>query len=76
MILADAIFIIDWTPDLETEMLDAFIIERIRQRQNRQRGESAQVPLRIEVPEREEPSPRREEKPREERGIAIIDFTV
>jgi hypothetical protein len=56
-------------------MLDAFIIDRIRQRQNRPR-ESAQIPLRIEVPEREEPAPRREEKPVEERGIAIIDFTI
>jgi hypothetical protein len=57
-------------------MLDAFIIDRIRQHQNRPR-ESAQVPLRIEVPEREEPrSPRREEKPHEERGIVTIDFTV
>ena len=57
-------------------MLDAYIIDRIRQSQNRPR-ESAQVPLRIEVPEhREEPRPRREEKPNEERGIAIIDFTI
>jgi len=57
-------------------MLDAYIIERIRQRQNRPR-ESAQVPLRIEVPEqREEPLPRRDEKPAEERGVAIIDFTI
>ncbi len=56
-------------------MLDAFIIDRIRQRQNRPR-ESAQVPLRIEVPEREDRGPVREEKPREERGIVIIDFTI
>lgn len=56
-------------------MLDAYIIDRIRKRQNRP-CESAQIPLRIEVPEREEPTPRREEKPQEERGVAIIDFTI
>lgn len=58
-------------------MLDAFIIERIRQQQNRQR-ESAQVPLRIEVPDIEPPNRHREEREekKEDRGIAIIDFSI
>jgi vacuolar-type H+-ATPase subunit F/Vma7 len=56
-------------------MLDAFIIERIRQRQDRQR-ESAQVPLRIEVPVPEHEPPRRDEKKDDERGVVIIDFNL
>lgn len=58
-------------------MLDAFIIERIRQQQNRPR-ESAQIPLRIEVPDMEPPRrhEEREERKDEERGIAIIDFSI
>jgi hypothetical protein len=58
-------------------MLDAFIIDRIRQRQNRPR-ESAQLPLRIEVPDPEQQPPRRDrdEFEKQERGIAIIDFTI
>lgn len=63
---------------LETEMLDAFIIDRIRQRQNRSR--EAQVPLRIEVPVPEPKDPRREdrrdERKDEERGVVIVDFTI
>ncbi|MDP2305292.1 MAG: hypothetical protein Q8P18_04615 [Pseudomonadota bacterium] len=59
-------------------MLDAFIIDRIRQHQNRPR-ESAQLPLRIEVPDPEQQAPRRDRDEiinKEERGIAIIDFTI
>jgi hypothetical protein len=60
---------------LETEMLDAFIIDRIRQRQNQSR--EAQVPLRIEVPVPEPKDPRREERKEEEpRGVVIVDFTI
>ena len=64
---------------LETEMLDAFIIDRIRQRQNRSR--EAQVPLRIEVPVPEPTDPRRDprrddERKDEERGVVIVDFTI
>jgi hypothetical protein len=63
------------TPDLEAKMLDAFIIDRIRQRQIRPR-DSAQVPLRIEVPEPEQ-APRQEERgEKEERGVVVIDFTL
>lgn len=58
-------------------MLDAFIIDRIRQHQNRPR-ESGQHPLRIEipVPEQQAPPRDREEPEKEERGIVTIDFTV
>lgn len=56
-------------------MLDAFIIERIRQRQNRQR-DSAQVPLRIDVPIPDHEPPRRDDKKDEERGVVIIDFNL
>jgi hypothetical protein len=56
-------------------MLDAFIIERIRQQQIRHR--ETQVPLHIQVPE--QGAPRREDKDeekREDRGVAIIDFSI
>jgi hypothetical protein len=65
-------------------MLDAFIIERIRQ-QRRQQESSTGIPLRIEVPsgpgagEFDRPrSPDRAEPKKDdsERGIAIIDFTI
>ncbi|MES2641783.1 MAG: hypothetical protein V4850_19980 [Myxococcota bacterium] len=59
-------------------MLDAFIIDRIRQHQNRPR-ESQQLPLRIEVPEPEQQAPRRDRDEiinKEERGIVTIDFTI
>jgi hypothetical protein len=57
-------------------MLDAYIIERIRQQREEPRG-TTRVPLRIDTPIQrpEEPiQPRRNEE--EERGVAIIDFTV
>ncbi len=57
-------------------MLDAYIIERLRQQNNRQRGESAQVPLRIEVPVPVQPPRRPEPTERDERGITVIDFTI
>lgn len=59
-------------------MLDAFIIERIRQ-QRRQQESATQIPLRIEVPpEFERPRSRERAEPKEdsERGIAIIDFSI
>ena len=57
------------------EMLDSFIIQRIRQ--ERESREPARIPLRIEdhVPHR--PRPEREvEEDKPERGVAIIDFTI
>lgn len=58
-------------------MLDAFIIDRIREDQNRSR-ERAQIPLQIEVPpeERETWGRREPQPPQEERGIVEIDFSV
>jgi hypothetical protein len=59
-------------------MLDAFIIERIRQ-QRRQQESTIQIPLRIEVPpefERPRTPERAEHKEESERGIAVIDFTI
>ena len=64
------------------EMLDAFIIHRIRQEQESKRP--ARQPMRIEVPQeppagyRGQPDPRVDapEEPSGDRGVAIIDFTI
>ena len=57
-------------------MLDAFIIDRIRQRQGQDKGQ--QEPLHIIVPQ-EKPEDEREapkiEKP-SDRGCEVIDFTL
>jgi len=59
------------------EMLDSFIIERIRrERENR---ESGRIPLRIdETIPLHPPQHQHEQKKdeRDERGVAIIDFTI
>ena len=57
------------------EMLDSFIIQRIRQ--ERESRESARIPLRIEnnLPRRPHPDQEAEEE-KQERGVAIIDFTI
>ena len=60
-------------------MLDAYIIDRLRR--ERESREPARAPLRIEVPRPEvnpeEAPPRRDaEEDVQERGIAIIDFTI
>lgn len=58
-------------------MLDAFIIDRIRQQ--RQREKATQIPMRIEVPDLEppvRPEYREEKREDQERGIAIIDFGI
>jgi hypothetical protein len=59
------------------EMLDNFIIERIRR--ERERRESGRIPLRIEDanPLHRRPQPQKQ-KPdnHDERGVAIIDFTI
>lgn len=62
-------------------MLDAFIIEKIRE--DRERRESGLQPLRIEVPrpappawsEREEPDRKRKDEDAD-RGVVIIDFNI
>ena len=57
-------------------MLDAYIIQRIRQQRDESRS-SERVPLRIEIPvdrpDDRHPAPRKED---EERGIVVIDFTI
>ncbi len=59
-------------------MLDAFIIERIRQQRHGQ--ESAREPLRVEIPlrpEPEEPSPSASDQPEPPaRGVVVIDDTI
>jgi hypothetical protein len=59
-------------------MLDAFIIERIRQQRERQ--ESVREPLRVEIPllpQPEEPvEGPADEREDADRGIVIIDDTV
>ncbi len=57
------------------EMLDSFIIQRIRQ--ERESRESARIPLQIEDNLPRRPRPEREpEEEKPERGVAIIDFTI
>jgi hypothetical protein len=64
------------------EMLDAFIIQRIRREQ--ESTLPARQPLRIEVPREPPPQWRGQRDPRAEdtqdpptdRGVAIIDFTI
>lgn len=60
-------------------MLDAYIINRIRQQgqESLERGAS-RIPLRIEVPPPppdDEPRPDRDDADRD-RGVAIIDFNI
>lgn len=59
-------------------MLDAFIIERIRQR--RDGLDSAREPLRVEIPLRpgpdEPPSDAAEEPVEPDRGVVVIDDTI
>ena len=57
------------------EMLDTLIIERIRRERKHREG---RIPLRIEdtIP-MHPPQPREQKKERnDERGVAIIDFTI
>lgn len=60
-------------------MLDAYIIEKIRE--ERDRRESGLHPLRIEVPRPPPPSwneaeDRAEKDERPDRGVVIIDFNI
>ena len=56
-------------------MLDAYIIERIHQRQERQR-EDARLPLQIERPEHVDVPARLHEEAQEQRGIVEVDFSI
>ena len=64
------------------DMLDAFIIDRLRrQREERENERARRVPLRIEIPVPErDPSydaPRRDERPPSpERGEVILDYDI
>jgi len=57
-------------------MLDAFIIDKIRREEDRRDGD--QIPLRIEISrERQQDAVvEAETEDRQDRGIAIIDFTI
>jgi len=57
-------------------MLDAYIIDRIREQQRSR--DHDRVPLRIEVPVLPAPDfdPRRKDQEQEERGTATIDFSI
>jgi hypothetical protein len=58
-------------------MLDAFIIDELRRREQEQRSVDERPAL--EVPEPDEPVKPEQihsEEPEVERGVAIIDFTV
>jgi hypothetical protein len=59
-------------------MLDAFIIEELRRREERERGQAEQPRMELPLEERRErlPSPREDEKSERnpERGVVIIDF--
>lgn len=64
------------------DMLDAFIIQRIRREQESKRP--ARQPMRIEIPRepppgwrgQRDPQGEETEDPPTDRGIAIIDFTI
>jgi hypothetical protein len=57
-------------------MLDPWIIEEIRRREEEERQHREQRPV-LEVPlDMPWPTGRRDEKPSEERGVVIVDFGV
>ena len=57
-------------------MLDAFIIDKIRREEDRRDGD--QIPLRIEISRERQQDVvvEAETEDRQDRGIAIIDFTI
>jgi hypothetical protein len=57
-------------------MLDAFIIEKIRQES--EHADHVREPLRIEISRETDPATERrvERAPERERGVAIIDFSI
>ena len=62
-------------------MLDAYIIERIRQEREREQRDGAFIPLHIEPPRPEPPRPDSERAPVErdddiDRGNIVIDFRL
>ncbi len=65
-----------YTLSEERDMLDAYIIDRIRREQERQIRDGAQIPLHIEPPPPPAPQDQRKDQPEDgpERGTTIIDF--
>ena len=58
-------------------MLDAYIIEKIRR--ERESQDSVQIPLHIQIPDPPMTPENRHSRPdeeRQERGVAIIDFSI
>ena len=56
-------------------MLDAYIIDRIRREQERQRRNGAQIPLHIEPPPPERGRERKDKRDdKSDRGTTIVDF--
>ena len=60
-------------------MLDPWIIEEIRRREDEQRRQDEQKPAVIELPYHDPPPQGGQSKPAEDtppRGVTIIDFTI
>ena len=57
-------------------MLDAYIIDRIRREQERQRRERVQLPLVVDDRPPRSPSRERDREPESERGSVVIDMNV
>jgi hypothetical protein len=59
-------------------MLDAFIIEEIRKREQERDGQRPRLELPIPEPSthRQNERPDREEEDRPERGVVIIDYSI
>lgn len=59
-------------------MLDAFIIEEIKRReQEAERRRDEQRPRHeLPLPTRREPLPREDDQPSEDRGVTIIDYSI
>jgi hypothetical protein len=57
-------------------MLDAFIIEELRRREERERNDAQRPMLDIPLDDREfpRPHPRREEEKKSDRGVVVIDI--
>lgn len=63
-----------WTP--EVNMLDAYIIERIRRERDTERQRGAVIPLHIEVPRRQPEAKEDQREEEEERGSVVIDYQL
>lgn len=58
-------------------MLDPWIIEEIRRREEEQRKqERSRLEIQIETPADRPEEPPRRERPKQDRGVTIIDFSL